>query len=194
MTEQLGGSAPQDYNLATGPYHADHMPLPEDSARRALVEKRLAGEPLTLVESMQAGRDNTVDMIGEYPVRPDHVYRSVGYEALAAYQETGLIISEDEGLPYAEGNNGGIDWYLGGVAPKYGNGEVILEAPADTDYFQPAGHMGTSLAKDPKVRHFKSYPNLNPDTMASAREKPVHISFVNAYQKNPDGSYARVSR
>jgi len=145
----------------TGLYHADHMPPAEDPVLRTLREKQLAGEPLTMAESMRAGRDVTVDKIGDYELRPDHVYRTVGEAGLKAYMETGMIVSPGEDDDEFEvGNNHGIDWYLGAVALKYGT--VILEAPADPAYFQPALHQGHALAKDPRVRHMKSSGRRNP--------------------------------
>lgn len=52
-------------NQETGLYHVDYMPLADDPARRAVREKQLNGEPLTLGESMLAGRDNVVTGIDE---------------------------------------------------------------------------------------------------------------------------------
>jgi hypothetical protein len=165
---------------ATGSYHVDAMPLPDDPARRAIVEKQLAGEPLTLGESMQSGRDNTVDMIGEHPVKPDHVYRTVGEAGLNAYLAAGSVVGQEGDQDFVEGeNNGGIDWYLGGVALKYG--EVVLEAPASPDFFRPSSHAGTGMAKDPRVRHMKS----------SVAENAVPMSMVNVYTKGPDGQYTK---
>lgn len=154
----------------TGLYHADEMPPAEDPALRAIRDKQLRGESLTLSESMRAGRDSTVDKIGDYELRPDHVYRAIGKDALDAYVLTGSVVGrggievEDE---YEEGNNNGVDWYLGAVALRYGT--VVLEAPADPRYFQPAAQNGHALAKDPRVRHMKSSGARNPVPMENVK-------------------------
>ncbi|MFZ2544794.1 MAG: hypothetical protein WAW80_02360 [Candidatus Saccharimonadales bacterium] len=155
----------------TGLYHIDQMPPAEDPTLRAIREKQLRGESLSLSESMKAGRDETVDALEDYELKPDHVYRAVGRKALEAYMQTGLIhgrggleVTDDE---YEEGNNKGVDWYLGGAALKYG--AVLLEAPADPRYFVPAAQSGHALAKDPRVRHMKSSGATNPVPMDMAR-------------------------
>ena len=185
MPEQFPNSAPEGIHPESGLYHVDHMPLPNDPARRAVIEKQLAGEQLSLGEMMQAGRDQTYNSLGGIEVKPDHVYRSVGSAGLHSYQEAGAVVGQNGDREFEPGNNNsGIDWYLGGIAPKYGNGEVILEAPALPDYFEPSTHLGTGMAKDPKVRHFKSSPHA----------APVPITYVNAYRKNTAGGYDRISQ
>jgi hypothetical protein len=168
MAETFSSSEISGTDPATGLYHVDHMPMAEDPSLAALRGKQLAGEPLTMDEQMRAGRDTVVRDIDEpvghtietYHTKPDHVYRAVGYDTLRLYNQTGSVIGfgpEDEMTP---GTNRGVDWYLGGTARKYG--EVILEAPADPEYFEPAAQQGQALAKDPKVRHMKSSGHANP--------------------------------
>lgn len=153
----------------TGNYHVDHMPPATDEVLRAVREKQLRGDTLSIAELMRAGRDDTVDTVGDYELKPDHAYRSVGQSGLEAYLASGLIeaTGEDED-EFEEGkNNSGVDWYLGAVALRYG--DVILETPADPNYFVPALQNGHALAKDPRVRHMKSSGRLNPVPMHNVR-------------------------
>lgn len=172
MTETLG------LHPETGLYHTDHMPPPENPALRAIREKQLAGEQLSIGEAMNAGRDTTMGQFGEYTTKPDHAYRTVDEAGLAAYEAAGAITGQGEMDEFKEGeNNSGVDWYLGGVATKYGN--IILEMPATPDYFVPAHDFGSKLAKDPKVRHMKSSGTLN----------PIPLAHVTVYQKDRTGNY-----
>jgi hypothetical protein len=155
----------------TGLYHAEHMPLPEDPTLRVVREKQLAGEPLTIGETLQAGRDVTIpeipepvgDRIENFPLKPDHVYRAVDRDTLQAYQDADAAVGFGEDDEYEPGNNHGVDWYLGGVALKYG--DIVIEAPADPQYFKPANQQGSTLAIDPNVRHMKSSGHTNPVPM-----------------------------
>ena len=151
----------------TGLYHVDHMPVGPEPERRVVREKQLAGQSLTIAEGMLAGRDTVVTELEGVTLKPDHVYRAIGSELLKVYQEADAVVGMGEGSEYAEGNNGGVDWYLGGVALRYG--EVVLEAPASPDLFKPANNWGHNLAKNPKVRHMKS----------SGATKPVPMERVN---------------
>lgn len=152
----------------TGLYHIDYMPPAEDPERASVHAKQLAGEPLSIGESLIAGRDTTETEIAEpvgdkvevYKIKPDHVYRAIGYDLLKLYNETGAVVGLDENDEYEPGTNNGVDWFLGGAARKYG--EVVLETPADPAYFEPAAHNGQGLAKDPMVRHMKSSGYKNP--------------------------------
>jgi hypothetical protein len=172
MSETLGT------HPKTGLYHTDHMPQPEDPSLRAVREKQLAGESLSIAESMQAGRDTTYSQFGEHPVKPDHVYRTIDQAGLQAYTEAGAVRGQGEMDEFKEGeNNHGVDWYLGGVATRYG--DIVLEMPATPDYFEPAHDHGAALAKDPKVRHMKS----------SGTNNPVPLEHVTIYQKDSAGDY-----
>ena len=151
----------------TGLYHMEHMPMTEDPTVSAIREKQLAGMPLTIGEGMQAGRDTTVDVIGEHELKPDHVYRAVGEEALAAYEAAGAVVGFGEDDEFEPGNNLGVDWFLGGAALKYGG--IVLEVPADPGLFEPANNWGHHLAKDPRVRHMKSSAHANPVPMSAVR-------------------------
>lgn len=162
----------------TGLFHAEHMPPPEEPALRMVREKQLAGEPLTIAESMRAGRDATFSQLDGIEAQPDHVYRTVDQTGLDIYEEAGAVIGQGELDEFKEGeNNKGVDWYLGGIATKYG--EIIIEMPADPNYVTPAIENGASLAKDPKVRHMKTSGTIN----------PVPMQHVTVYQKNENGTY-----
>lgn len=161
MTELIGT------HPDSGLYHAGHMPLADNERLRAVQQKQLAGEDLSIGEAMIAGRDTTVKELDGQPVRQDHVYRAIGQEAFKAYQEAGAVIGfgpEDE---YEPGANRGVDWYLGGVSLKYG--DVVLEAPASPDLFTPARDHGSGMARDPKVRHLKSSGHAKPVPMDAVR-------------------------
>lgn len=166
MSEQL--HTQPGIHPETGLFHTEHMPLPEDPQLRLIREKQMAGEPLSFGEAINAGRDTTFKGIEEqvgtsvevFQTKPDHVYRAIGYDLLKLYQQEGAVTGFGEEDEYEPGNNNGVDWYLGGAALKYG--EVILEAPADPEYFRPADNQGGALAKDPTVRHMKSSGHANP--------------------------------
>jgi hypothetical protein len=168
MSETLGHTT-TGLHPETGLYHTDYMPPADNEELRTLREKQLLGESLSMSELLRAGRDDTVDTIGEYELKPDHVYRAVGKEALEAYLLHGMVIApgeaDDEFI--AGVNNAGIDWFLGAAAPKYGT--IVLETPADPSYFTPAHENGHALAKDPGVRHMKSSGRHNPVPMDRVR-------------------------
>ncbi len=170
-------NSPEGLHPESGLYHTEYMPPAEDPQLRAVREKQLVGEPLNMSEAIRSGRDSTVGEVGEYRLKPDHVYRAIGKDALEAYMSTGNVIGIGEADEYAPGNNQGVDWYLGGVAPRYG--EVIIEAPATPDYFEPADNNGHGLAKDPMVRHMKSSGHANPVPMDMVQvipqEAPVGV-------------------
>lgn len=156
-----------------GLYESSLMLPASDPSLRAIRDKQMAGTPLSLGEQLRAGRDDTLKQVGNVVMRPDYVYRAIGEDALIAYRAAGGVVSEGEGplSEFAEGEgNGGVDWYLGAVAAKYG--EHILEAPADPQYFVPADQHGHVTAKDPTVRHMKSSGRANPVPMNIVRVLP----------------------
>ena len=162
----------------TGLFHAEHMPLPEDPQLRAVREKQLAGEPLSIGEALKIRGDTTFSQLDGIEARPDHVYRTVDQAGLSAYQEAGAVVGQGEHDEFKEGdNNKGVDWYLGGFATKYG--DVVLEMPAYPEYVEPAAHQGSAMAKDPNVRHMKTSGTVN----------PVPMEHVTVYQRNEQGVY-----
>lgn len=172
MSEQIG------MHPDTGLYHTEHMPMPENPATRAVIERQLAGEPLTMMEKINAGRDATFTELDGIQAKPDHVYRGVDEQALSAYDTANAIVGQGEHDEFVEKlNNKGVDWYLGGIATKYG--DVIIEAPASPDLFVPALDQGVNMSKDPMVRHMKS----------SGTENPVPLEHVMIYQKDESGTY-----
>lgn len=162
QTPEMPGIDPE-----TGNYHAELMPPPQDEALAEIYSLQMAGEPLTIGQQMRAGRDETQQQYAGHDVLPDHVYRAVGEDGLDAYMESGAVTGRGENDEYEPGNNKGVDWYLGGVAAKYG--EVVLMAPANADYFTPANDAGFGMAKDPNVRHMKSSGSANPVPMSTVR-------------------------
>lgn len=149
-------------------YNGLTMPLSNDPKLRVAQEKLLRGEELSFSEGFIAGRDHAVKEINGYLLKPDHVYRAITEEALNKYKEVGMIVGfdeEDEYLEYIENgrtfnNNKGVDWYLGGVSARYG--DIIVECPADKEFFTPAFDNGSGMAIDPTVRHMKSSGYKNP--------------------------------
>ena len=155
-------------------YNAQTMPLSKNPRLRAVQEKIIKGEPLTMPEKMIAGRDHPVKEIAGYQLKPDHAYRAVSVEMLELYKEKGFICGagpDDEYQEYEENgeifnNNRGVDWYLGGAALKYGY--IVLECPADKEYFIPAYDNGNGMSFDPTVRFLKS----------SGAKKPIPITML----------------
>lgn len=90
------------------------------------------------------------------------------------YRKKGMIIgtgTDDEYLEYEQdgkiyNNNKGVDWYLGGAELKYG--DIVLECPADKEYFTPAFDNGCGMSFDPTVRFLKS----------SGAKKPIPVSMI----------------
>ena len=148
-------------------YNSHTMPLSKDPEVRALQEKQIRGEKLTFKEVMfldkkgMGGRDHTITKIGDYECKPDHCYRCISENTLEIYKQNGFII-DDRRMDYVEGqNNQGIDWYLGGAMPgRYGN--IIIECPADKNFFKPTRDGGYGMSNDIHVRHMKSSPQQNP--------------------------------
>lgn len=167
-------------NPESGNYDVRLMPRSEDASRNAIDDKVDSGEPLSVFESMNAGRDTVETHIGDIELLPDRAYRATDERELGAILETGYAGGRDEGDEYMEGNNKGIDWYLGGVAPRYG--KIILESPARPDYFEPAIDNGTHMAKGSMARHMKS--------SGSAHPVPKELITVIAQDKN--GIYSRI--
>lgn len=155
-------------------YNAQTMPLSNDPKLKAVQEKILRGEPLSVMEKVTAGRDQTIKDLAGYKLKQDHCYRAVSEKMFQLYQAKGFIVgtgADDEYQEYVEdgktfNNNKGVDWYLGGVALKYG--DIILECPADKEYFTPADDNGTHLSFDPNVRFMKS----------SGAKKPIPMTMI----------------
>lgn len=149
-------------------YDAKTMPLASDPKKRAIQEKVKNGEQLTMMEKLSAGRDHVIKSFDDYQFKSDHVYRAISEAALLDYKQQGFIRGfgdDDEYKEYEENgqlynNNAGVDWYLGGACLRYG--EIIIECPADKEYFQPAFDNGNHLCADPDVKHFKSSGSKNP--------------------------------
>ena len=120
---------------------------------------------------MLSGRDHPVKNIDGYELKSDCVYRAISEELYDKYLELGYIYGHSKDDEYMEyelngkiyNNNGGVDWYLGGVSLRYGS--VIIECPAYKEYFVPAFDNGCHLSCDPTVRHMKSSGYKNPVPM-----------------------------
>ncbi len=155
-------------------YNSQNMPLSNDSRLKVIQEKIIRGEALTLSEKIMAGRDHPVKEINGYQFKPDHAYRVVSERLFEIYKEKQLIVGtgpDDEYLEYEENgktfnNNKGVDWYLGGAELKYG--DIILECPADKEYFTPAFDNGNGMSMDPTIKFLKS----------SGAKKPIPTSMI----------------
>ena len=153
---------------STESYDASTMPLSSDPEKRRIQLKALNGEELGIFEQLKLGRDNPVHEVDGKETKSDHAYRAMSVEEYLAHEETGTIEGLENDHEYMEyevdgethNNNAGVDWYLGGVDPKYG--KVIIEAPALKKYFTTASDEGNSLSADPKVKHLKSSTHDNP--------------------------------
>ena len=152
-------------------YNALEMPLSSDEELKIAQEKILNNVELSLREKMLSGRDHPVKNIDGYELKSDCVYRAISEELYDKYLELGYIYGHSKDDEYMEyelngkiyNNNGGVDWYLGGVSLRYGS--VIIECPAYKEYFVPAFDNGCHLSCDPTVRHMKSSGYKNPVPM-----------------------------
>lgn len=151
-------------------YNVKDMSLSNDPEIRSIQEKQLQGLNLSITDKMilmkkSYGRDNTINKIGEYICKPDHCYRCVSPDTLERYRKCGYI-KDERREDFIEGvNNQGIDWYLGGTMPCKTYGYIIIECPADKEYFVPANDNGLKMSNDVNVRHMKSSPQKNPVPM-----------------------------
>lgn len=160
--------------------NADELPLSEIG--KYIFEKRQKGEIISMRDNIKAGRDGVYrgEQIQGMTIKPDHAYRGVNEKTLREYVKTGSVegsLSTPD-VWSKDGGNKGVDWYLGGFAPKYG--EIALETPADPESFVIADQENESLmANDPFVRHIKSEGGTN---------KSIPMSKVIAYrvQKEED--------
>ena len=172
-------------NVETGNFDSTLLPRSEDEGLNAIHDKYHEGESLSVGEKMRAGRDTIVTSLGEIQMHTDAAYRSTGLDEILHHISTGRIEGvRGEGDEYHENddgtsNNNGVDWYLGGVAPRYG--EFVIEVPARPDYFQLAFDNGTRLAQGGAARHVKS----------SGYRHPVPITMANVIFEK-DGRYFRV--
>lgn len=152
-------------------YNALEMSLSSDEELKIAQEKILNNVELSLREKMLSGRDHPVKNIDGYELKSDCVYRAISEELYDKYLELGYIYGHSKDDEYMEyelngkiyNNNGGVDWYLGGVSLRYGS--VIIECPAYKEYFVPAFDNGFHLSCDPTVRHMKSSGYKNPVPM-----------------------------
>lgn len=116
-------------------YNALEMPLSSDEELKIAQEKILNNVELSLREKMLWGRDHPVKNIDGYELKSDCVYRAISEELYDKYLELGYIYGHSKDDEYMEyelngkiyNNNGGVDWYLGGVSLRYGS--VIIELP-----------------------------------------------------------------
>ena len=155
-------------------YNAAEMPLSSDERIRTAQMKFLNGQPLTLGERIVLGRDTIIKKYADFEFKPDHCYRAVSAGAYEYYMKMGMIMGASEDDEYEEymqdgklfNNNRGVDWYLGGACLRYG--DIIIECPADKEYFQPAFDNGNGLSADPSVKFMKS----------SGFKKPIPMSMI----------------
>lgn len=173
-------------NPDTGNFDAELMPRSQDDERNRIHDRFRQGEQLSVGEAIQNGRDRIVTALGEIDLRSDAVYRGISIDDLRRYAESGLVEGASDEDEYKESddgslnNNAGVDWYLGGTAPRYGT--IVLEVPARPDYFQPAVDNGTRLAAGGFARHFKS----------SGSQKPVPLAMVSVLTRDAKtGEYTR---
>ena len=143
-------------------YNAYEMPLSSVPKRRMIQEKILKGENVTNFELVILGcRDHTIKSLSGYRFKPDHVYRAISEKTLHRYELDGYVFGNGDDDEFVEqNNNAGVDWYLGGVDPKYGN--IVIECPAYKKYFVPSNDNGCGMTMDPFVRHMKSSGSKNP--------------------------------
>ena len=100
------------------------------------------------------GRDKVSINFFGYECKPDCVYRAIDEKEFEQCLKNGCVVHPEK-LDYIPNqNNGGIDWFKGGIGDRYvkSNG-YIIEAECDPEYFQKAV---SQLARDPQFEHMKS--------------------------------------
>ena len=151
-------------------YDAKTMPPSREPNRRMAQERYARGERFPTL----LGRDQSKikKELGKYQCKSNYCYRAISQATYELYRNSGFISdnrpntkeymeSVDENGK-AFNNNSEIDWFLGGAAPGGEYGMIVIECPADMNYFQPAFDNGCDLTIDPTVRHMKSSPKENP--------------------------------
>ena len=151
-------------------YDTKNMPLSSNPKLRTAQERYAKGERFSTL----FGRDQRKikKELGKYQCKSNYCYRAISQETYELYKNSGFINdNRPNSNEYTESvdengkvftNNSGIDWYLGGAAPGGEYGMIIIECPADKNYFQPAMDNGCDMTIDPTVRHMKSSPKENP--------------------------------
>lgn len=176
-------------------YNSLEMDLSSKEEIRLLQEKILNGEDISS-RVILFERDHPVKNMGNFICRNDHVYRAISDRMFDLYLETGFVMSNDENDEYFEyeengqtyNNNKGIDWFLGGFDKKYGY--IIIECPANRDFFFPAYDNGCDMTIDPSIRHFKSSGFKNPvPTWMISRVIDVRLLMDNAKEKLGEEKY-----
>ena len=89
-------------------YNSENMPLSNNPQLRAVQEKIINGEQLTISDKRIAGRDHPIKEIYGYQLKPDHAYRAVSYELYEMYKANGMIIGLEENDEYQEYEENGI--------------------------------------------------------------------------------------
>lgn len=100
------------------------------------------------------GRDKVSKVYLGYECKPDHAYRAIDRNELEQCLKNGCVMHPDkiDYIPYQ--NNGGIDWFKGGVGNRYVYEDgFIIETECSEEYFQNAV---SQLARDPQFEHVKS--------------------------------------
>ena len=148
-------------------FDANNLQLSSNPKLRELQEKVISGQPLSMMEKVIIGRDNTFKELLGYKLKSNCAYRAVRREVFEKYKELGYVAGLNSNLePLLDDeylineNNKGVDWYLGGAAPKYG--KIIIECPADKNYFVLAADSGNGMSNDPTVRFIKSSGSQKP--------------------------------
>ena len=151
-------------------YDTKNMPLSSNPKLRMAQERYARGERFPTL----LGRDQSKikKELGKYKCKSNYCYRAISQETYELYKNSGFISdNRPNSKEYMESvdengkafnNNSGIDWFLGGAAPGAEYGMIVIECPADMNYFQPAFDYGCDLTIDPTVRHMKSSPKENP--------------------------------
>ena len=151
-------------------YDAKNMPFSSNPNLRIAQERYARGERFPTLLGRDQGKIKKE--LGKYQCKSNYCYRAISQETYELYRNVGFISdnrpntkeymeSVDENGK-AFNNNSGIDWFLGGAAPGGEYGMIVIECPADMNYFQPALDNGCDLTIDPTVRHMKSSPKENP--------------------------------
>ena len=127
-------------------YDAKNMPFSSNPNLRIAQERYARGERFPTLLGRDQGKIKKE--LGKYQCKSNYCYRAISQETYELYRNVGFISdnrpntkeymeSVDENGK-AFNNNSGIDWFLGGAAPGGEYGMIVIECPADMNYFQPA--------------------------------------------------------
>lgn len=127
------------------------------------------------------GRDKVSKNYLGYECKPDHVYRAIDKKEFEQCLKNGCVSHPNKADYVPNRNNGGIDWFKGGIGDRYVYKDgYIIETECNPEYFKKAV---TQLARDPQFDHMKS---------SSKNPVPITKCKIMQVEKMKSGDYSDI--